>query len=225
MMTVIAGTWYLPLNMGADRMWKQTRFSYTFLWFVNENNLQNKKLFCNFSKEAITTPCIKSSQISVKYYFVRFVLWIILFLPCNMCRAAHTKPHVCQSMRSGAKRTVHKRNNLTSSLAQCLHTLTTVSKLAHCLSLSSLQRWQTNRRLWNYLVWWGSWLRHFTTSRNVAGSIPDGITGILHRHLWTEISTSNTSWGGRVKAAGAYGWQPNHLHVSTVWNLGASTSW
>jgi len=27
---------------------------------------------------------------------------------------------------------------------------------------------------------WHSWLRHCATSRNVAGSIPDGVIGILH---------------------------------------------
>ena len=27
---------------------------------------------------------------------------------------------------------------------------------------------------------WGSWLRHCATSRRVAGSIPDGVTGIFH---------------------------------------------
>jgi hypothetical protein len=30
----------------------------------------------------------------------------------------------------------------------------------------------------------------------------------------TEMSTRNISWG--VKAVGAYGWQPYHLHVSIV---------
>jgi len=29
---------------------------------------------------------------------------------------------------------------------------------------------------------WGSWLRHCTESRMVAGSIPGGVIGILHRH-------------------------------------------
>jgi hypothetical protein len=28
--------------------------------------------------------------------------------------------------------------------------------------------------------WWRSWLRHCTTSRNVAGSISDGVIGIFH---------------------------------------------
>jgi hypothetical protein len=28
--------------------------------------------------------------------------------------------------------------------------------------------------------WWRSWLRHCPTSRNVAGSIPDGVIGIFH---------------------------------------------
>ena len=27
---------------------------------------------------------------------------------------------------------------------------------------------------------WRSWLRHCVTSRKVAGSIPDGVTGIFH---------------------------------------------
>ena len=27
---------------------------------------------------------------------------------------------------------------------------------------------------------WCSWLRHYATSRKVAGSIPDGIIGIFH---------------------------------------------
>jgi hypothetical protein len=29
-------------------------------------------------------------------------------------------------------------------------------------------------------TWWHSWLRHCATSRKVAGSIPDGVTGIFH---------------------------------------------
>jgi hypothetical protein len=63
-------------------------------------------------------------------------------------------------------------------------------------------------------IWsrWRSWLRHCATSRKVAGSIPDGVIGII---LWhnpsgrtmalgstqplTEMSTRNISWG--VKAA------------------------
>ena len=78
---------------------------------------------------------------------------------------------------------------------------------------------------------WRSWLRHCATSRKVAGSIPDGVTGIFHWHNpsgrtmalgltqpLTEMSTRNFSWV--VKAAGAYGWQPYHLHVPTVLKSG-----
>jgi hypothetical protein len=56
--------------------------------------------------------------------------------------------------------------------------------------------------------------------------------GIFHRHNpsglimalgltqpLTEISTRNFSWG--VKAVGAYGWQPYHLHVPTVLRSGS----
>ena len=77
-------------------------------------------------------------------------------------------------------------------------------------------------------VGWG----HCTTSRNVAGSIPDGVSGIFHWHNpfgrtmalgstqpLTEMGTRNISWG--VKAAGAYGWQPYHLHVPTVLKSGS----
>jgi hypothetical protein len=69
-----------------------------------------------------------------------------------------------------------------------------------------------------YHYYWGtrlrSWLRHCATSRKVAGSISDDLTGIFHchnpsgctmalgsTHPLTEISTRNISWG--VKAAGA----------------------
>ena len=73
--------------------------------------------------------------------------------------------------------------------------------------------------------------RHCATSWKVAGSIPDGATGIFHWHNpsgrttalgstqpLTEMSTRNVSWG--VKAAGAYGWQPCHLHVPIVLKYG-----
>jgi len=32
----------------------------------------------------------------------------------------------------------------------------------------------------HYIIKWHSWLGHCATSRKVAGSIPDGINGILH---------------------------------------------
>ena len=79
---------------------------------------------------------------------------------------------------------------------------------------------------------WRSWLRHCATSRKVAGSIPDAVTGIFHWHNpsgrtealgstqpLTEMSTRNICWG--VKAAGVYGWQPYHLHVLIVLKSGS----
>ena len=61
----------------------------------------------------------------------------------------------------------------------------------------------------------------------VAGSIPDGVIGIFHwrnpsggtialgtTQCLTDTSTRNISWG--VKASGAWGWQPYHLHVPRV---------
>jgi hypothetical protein len=59
-----------------------------------------------------------------------------------------------------------------------------------------------------------------------------GVIGILHWHYpagrtkvlgsyqpLTEMSTRNISW--RVKAAGAYGWQPYHIHVPTGMKYGS----
>jgi hypothetical protein len=76
-----------------------------------------------------------------------------------------------------------------------------------------------------------SWLRHYATSRQLVGSIPDGVTGIFrwHNHsgrilflgktrALTEMSTRNISWG--LKAAGAYSWQSYHLHVPILLKSG-----
>jgi hypothetical protein len=67
------------------------------------------------------------------------------------------------------------------------------------------------------------------------GTNPVCVTGIFHWHNpsgrtmalrstqpLTEMSTRNISWGwgGGVKAAGAYGWQPFYHHVPTVLKFG-----
>jgi len=62
--------------------------------------------------------------------------------------------------------------------------------------------------------------------------LPDGFIGIFHWHNPSgrtmalgltqpliEMSTRNILWG--VKAAGAYGWQPYHLHVPIVLKSGS----
>ena len=59
-------------------------------------------------------------------------------------------------------------------------------------------------------MWWHSQFRHCATNWKVAGSIPDGVTGIFHWHYpsgrtmalgmtlpLTEMSTRNISWGGK----------------------------
>jgi hypothetical protein len=66
--------------------------------------------------------------------------------------------------------------------------------------------------LLHFRMRWSSWLRHCAKSRKVAGSIPDGVTGIFHWHNpscrsmtlesiqpLSEMSTRNISWskGGR----------------------------
>ena len=105
-------------------------------------------------------------------------------------------------------------------------------------------QWQPSTILlsnWHFLRWvciqYGgtrsrSWLRHCATSQKVAGSIPDGVIGIIHWRTpsgytmalgltqpLSEMSTRNFSWG--VKATSGYGWQPYHLHVLTVFKSGS----
>jgi hypothetical protein len=91
------------------------------------------------------------------------------------------------------------------------------------------------QRLFYVIFWdtqWRSCLRHCATSWKVMGSIPDGVIGIFHWHNpsshtmalgltqpLTEMSTWNNSLG--VKAAGAYDWQPYHLHLPTVLKSGS----
>jgi hypothetical protein len=65
--------------------------------------------------------------------------------------------------------------------------------------------WINLCQLWS--TWWRIWLRHYATSQKVAGSIPDGVIGIFHKHIPSgrtlalgstqplkEMSTRNTSW-------------------------------
>ena len=79
---------------------------------------------------------------------------------------------------------------------------------------------------------WRSWLMHCATSRKVEGSISHNVIGSFHWHNPSgrtmalgstqplrEMSTRNISWG--VKAVGAYGWQPYHLHVPIVLKSGS----
>jgi hypothetical protein len=80
-------------------------------------------------------------------------------------------------------------------------------------SLHKFLHFVKNALTWTRGTRWGSWLRHYATSRKVVGSNPDGATGIINlpnlssrivalgstRPL-TEISTRNLL-GGRWRAA------------------------
>jgi len=83
---------------------------------------------------------------------------------------------------------------------------------------------------------WRSWLRYWTTSRKVVGSIPDGVIVIFHWHNpsghtvalgltkpLTEMSTRHISWGLRRPVLRADNLTTFMCRLS--WNLGASTSW
>jgi hypothetical protein len=73
---------------------------------------------------------------------------------------------------------------------------------------------------------WRIWLRQYTTSQKVAGSISDGVIGIFNWHNPSgramALGSTTISWGaGGVEAAGAWGWQPYHLHVPIVLKFGS----
>jgi hypothetical protein len=76
------------------------------------------------------------------------------------------------------------------------------------------------------------WLRHCATNRKFAGSIPDGVIGTFQWHNPSGRSNGDgvDSASNRneyqeyslwVKAAGAEGWQPYHLHVPIVLKSGS----
>jgi hypothetical protein len=70
----------------------------------------------------------------------------------------------------------------------CDHILSTrsFSFLVRCSINSVICRVWSSVMVLLFLLWpeggkrWRSWLRHCATSRNVAGSIPDGVIGIFH---------------------------------------------
>jgi len=97
---------------------------------------------------------------------------------------------------------------------QSLHSWLGITKLWAALHLLKLVKLMLLSKL-HEGTRWRSWLRHCATSRQVAGSIPDGVIGIFHGYnpsgrtvalgltlLLTEMNNRNISWG---KADGAWG--------------------
>jgi len=102
--------------------------------------------------------------------------------------------------------------------SQC-PTVTLISVFnCNTIALSFTSSYSSAMSSFNYssttIMRWRSRLRHCATSRKVAGSIPEGVKGIFHRHNpsghtvalgltqpLTEMSTRIIFWG--VKAAGA----------------------
>jgi len=82
-----------------------------------------------------------------------------------------------------------------------------------------------------------SWLRHCATSRNVVGSVPDGVTGIFH---WDNPSGHTMALGSTQPlreistcdgGEGVYRRQVRRVDTLATfvcqlpWNLGSSNSW
>jgi hypothetical protein len=123
-------------------------------------------------------------------------------------------------------------------LGWCLSVLTSVARdeyhhipSKHCTTSSfhicTIVQWGTR---------WRSWLRHFVSNGQVAGSIPDGVTGIFHWHNpssrnlalglsqpLTEMNTRNNSWGKMRPVRRADNRTTFMCRLSC--NLGALTFW
>jgi hypothetical protein len=74
------------------------------------------------------------------------------------------------------------------------------------------------------------WLRHYSTNRKVAGSIPDGVIGIFHWHNpsgrtmilgstqpLTEMSTRNIFWGKGGRCVGLTTLSPSCADWLKIW--------
>jgi hypothetical protein len=79
---------------------------------------------------------------------------------------------------------------------------------------------------------WRSWSRHCATSRNVSGSIPDGVTGIFHWHnpfghtmalgltqTVTEMSSMKNSWSKGARCVGLTTLPPSYPDCLEIWGL------
>jgi hypothetical protein len=79
---------------------------------------------------------------------------------------------------------------------------------------------------------WCSWLRHCVMSRKVAGSIPDGVIGIIHWHNpsgctvalestqpLTEMSTRDIFWGNGGQCMGLTALPPSCADCVEIWQL------
>jgi hypothetical protein len=118
----------------------------------------------------------------------------------------------------------------------------TYEELVNWYSRLSECDWRLYANLYYVGMWkrggtrWRSWLRHCTTNRNVAGSIPDGVIGIFQWHnpfgrtvtlgstlRVTEMSTRNIVWGVWRPVLRADNLTTFMCRVSKY--LGASTSW
>ena len=116
------------------------------------------------------------------------------------------------------------------SMVSFLH----ISQRKQYINILSFPMFDTSR--FNHWTCWRSRLRHCTTARKVADSIPKFVIGIIHCHNrsgrtvalrltqpLTEMSTRNISWGEMRPVRRAHNLTTFMCRLS--WNLVASISW
>jgi hypothetical protein len=96
--------------------------------------------------------------------------------------------------------------------------------------LYSCQLKEFNFILLHFWMWWRSWLRHCAKSRKVAGSIPDGVSGIFYlrnpscstmilesTEPLKEMSNRNISWGKGGQCVGLTSLPPSCVDCLEIW--------
>ena len=160
-------------------------------WYSFERRNKKTSLSCSFS--CTNNTIVYKNRLIHTYVINTTILSLCypdMFEPLKGVRQIHSHSRVSK---------IRTRYKILVIVTSCKYTLT--FRIAYGTALGRGTRWR-------------SWLRHYATSRKVAGSIPDFVIGIFHwlnpsdrtmalgsTQPLTEMSTWNIFWG--VKAAGA----------------------
>ena len=139
----------------------------------------------------------------------------LVVFPCVACEPTHT--NIC--------------GPLSKKSSEPWSTVITYSILTHLNSQNALVfKVLVSHKPKTGGTWWRRWLRHCATSQKVAGSIPDGVTGIFHWHNpsgctmalgstqpLTEMSTRNISWRKGSPYVGLITLSPSCANCLEIW--------
>ena len=136
----------------------------------NHCNITNKREYLSQIKRCLINTCIKQAHLyaSASSFFMEFVGVVTLF----------TTPHADSGLEKYILKFLYKSEEFLVPQPNSLLTRPPMIGYPGVLMPDKIKFCPTNPLLWG--TRWCSWLRHCATSRKVAGSIPDGVVGILH---------------------------------------------